>query len=41
MEHTFIKWILGIALFYAIFILVWKRFWDETDPPKPPKDKQQ
>lgn len=41
MEHTFLKWILGVTLFYAIFMFLWKRFWDEVDPPpKPPRDKK-
>lgn len=32
-EHTFLKWILGVALGYAIFILIWHHL--VRDPPGP------
>lgn len=40
MEHTFFRWALAVVCFYGIFMLLWKRFWDTTDPPKPPKGKR-
>lgn len=36
MEEKLIRWGLAVVVFYAIFILLWKRFWDNVDPPEPP-----
>lgn len=36
------RYVLAFAVLYTIFILMWKRFWDEVgDPPSPiPRRKE-